>query len=63
MLRTIQKAFESIKKEDPDTSITQYSIRKWVKDGLIKYRMSGNKILVDMDSLKNYINMEEKEED
>ncbi len=55
MLRTIKKAFEEIRKVDPNSSITVYTIRKWCKDGLVRYLTVGSKILVDMDSLNDYI--------
>ena len=55
MLRTIKKAFEEIQKADPNTSVTVYTIRKWCKDGLIRYLTVGSKILVDMGSLNDFI--------
>lgn len=56
MLRSIQQAYEIVCKEDPDTALTTYTIRKWCKEGKIRHLMSGNKILVDMDSLYKFIN-------
>jgi len=56
MLRTIQGAYEEIAKDDPQTPIRPYTIRKWCKEGKIRFVQSGNKIFVDVQSLKNYIN-------
>ena len=55
MLRSIKKAHEIIRKDDPDTAITVHTIRIWCKENKIKYVMAGSKVLVDMDSLINYI--------
>ena len=56
MLRSIKKAFDVIASEDPGTAVTVHTIRTWCKEGKIKNLTTGNKILVDIDSLKNYIN-------
>ena len=55
MLRSIQKAFDIIKTEDAETAITVHTIRTWCKQGKIKCLTAGNKILVDMQSLLDYI--------
>lgn len=59
MLRSIKKAFEIIYRKDPETAITVHTIRMWCKEGKIKYLTAGNKVLVDMDSLMNYIAIKE----
>ena len=56
MLRTIQGAYLELTKEDKDTPIKPFTIRKWCKEGKIRFLQSGNKILVDVQSLKDYIN-------
>jgi len=55
MLRSIKKAFDIIKAEDPETSITVHTLRVWCKENKIKNLKAGTKILVDIESLKNYI--------
>lgn len=55
MLRSIKKAFDIIKAEDIETAITVHTIRTWCKQGKIKCLTAGNKILVDMQSLLDYI--------
>ena len=57
MLRSIRKAYEIIKEQDKDTSITIHSIRVWCKEGKIKSLNAGTKTLVDMDSLLDYISI------
>ena len=46
-----------IKAEDPETAVTLYTIRHWCKEEKVKHLTVGNKILVDIDSLKNFIDM------
>ncbi|MCM1368221.1 MAG: helix-turn-helix domain-containing protein [Roseburia sp.] len=55
MLRSIQKAWDIVKQDDPETAITVHTIRTWCKEGKIKSLYAGNKVLVDMDSLLEYI--------
>ncbi len=55
MLRSIRKAYDIIKEQDKDTSITVHTIRVWCKEGKVKCLNAGTKILVDMDSLLDYI--------
>ena len=55
MLRSIKKAFDIIRAEDAETAITVHTIRTWCKQGKIKCLTAGNKVLVDMQSLLDYI--------
>ncbi len=55
MLRSINKAFEEIKAQDPKTSITVHTIRVWCQEHKIKFLMAGKKTLIDMESLLAYI--------
>ena len=59
MLRSIKKAFDMVKQEVPDTAITVHTIRMWCKEGKIKCLTAGNKILVDVQSLMDYIAIKE----
>lgn len=63
MLRSIKKAYEIIKEQDNGTSITVHTIRVWCKEGKIKCLNAGTKILVDMESLLDFISMKEPKED
>ena len=60
MLRSIKKAHDMIKVEDPETAITLHTIRVWCKEGKIKCLNAGTKILVDIDSLFDYIAIKDK---
>lgn len=55
MLRSIKKAVDYIHSEDPESAIKIHTIRTWCKEGKIKYLTVGNKILVDMESLLDFI--------
>ena len=59
MLRSIKKAYEIVRAKDPETAITVHTIRTWCKEGKIKSLTAGNKILVDVDSLLEYISMKD----
>lgn len=61
MLRSIKKAHDMILKEDPETAITTHTIRMWCKEGKIKSLNAGNKVLVDVGSLMDYITDKNKE--
>ena len=55
MLRSIKKAQEMIRKEDPETAVTVHTIRMWCKNGKITCLNAGTKLLVDVQSLMDYI--------
>ena len=55
MLRSIKKAQEMIRKEDPETAVTVHTIRMWCKNGKIECLNAGTKLLVDVQSLMDYI--------
>ena len=55
MLRSIKKAVDYIQADDPNTAIKVHTLRTWCKEGKIKFLTVGNKILIDMDSLLEYI--------
>ena len=57
--RTIQKAFKMIKEKDPDTDITEYLIRKLAQQERINLIQTGDKMLVDVDSIEALLNCEE----
>jgi len=59
MLRSIKKAFDMVRQQDTETAVTVHTIRMWCKEGKIKCLTAGNKVLVDIDSLMNYIAIKE----
>ena len=57
--RTIKACLEEIRKIDKVTAVTEYFIRRLCKDNKIVYHASGNKSLVSLDSLLNYLGITE----
>ena len=56
LLRSLRKALELIQKDDKDTAVTLHAIRTWCKENKVRNVKVGNKILVDVESLLNYVN-------
>lgn len=54
--RTIDKTFEIITKQDPETSITKNIIRQLAKERKISVTIIGCKTLINVDSLIEYLN-------
>lgn len=54
-IRSIHDAHEILKEEDPDTAVTEYFIRQLVTNGSIPSLKTGNKHLVDVDVLQEYL--------
>ena len=59
MLRSIKKAYEIIRQQDSETAVTVHTIRIWCKEGKIKFLTAGSRVLVDIDSLMDYIAIKE----
>jgi|AGTN01.3.fsa_nt_gi hypothetical protein len=55
VFRTINQTIELIKKEDPDTAVTIYLIRRLAKMGQVKSIQAGKKYIVDFNSVKKYL--------
>ncbi len=54
-MRTIQEAYNELKKIDPETAVTPHAIRKLVLSGEIPHIKAGKKYLVNMQILENYL--------
>ena len=54
-MRTINEAYKAIREEDPQTAITPHAIRRLVLDGSIPCVRAGNKYLIDLEGLKEYL--------
>lgn len=50
-IRSLPQALKEIKARDPETAITEYSLRKWVESGALPSSRSGRCILIDVDML------------
>lgn len=54
-MRTIQEAAAELRRIDPETAVTPYRIRQMVLDGTIPHVKAGNKRLVNLDILLDYL--------
>lgn len=54
-MRTIPKAYEEVKRADPNTSLTLRALRRMVNSGEIPCVMVGTKRLVDLDLLFDFL--------
>ena len=50
-MRTVYEAYKMIRKEDPDTALTYYSIRRFVEKKEIRKVYTGKKYLINYDDL------------
>lgn len=54
-MRTITKAVNECKEKDPESPVSVTTLRRWVKEDKVKYVMSGNTVLVNMESLEEFL--------
>jgi len=54
-MRTIKGALAEIKQEDPYTCITEHFLRQLIWQGKLQPCKAGNKNLIDMDALMNFL--------
>ena len=54
-IRMMKEAFEEIKKADPRTAITMNYIRRLILSGAIPSIRVGNRHLINMDDLEDYL--------
>ena len=58
-MRTIPKAVEEIKREDPDSEVGYWTLRKLISDGMLPVCMAGTKALINMDVLEDVLSGKE----
>jgi len=61
-MRTIKQCAEYFKSEDPETTVNEYFLRTLVKSGNLKVVKAGNKSLISLDKLIEYLNGQDEEE-
>lgn len=61
MFRSITETVKGIKDEDPESGITEYLIRRLCANKTIKTIRSGKKVLVNVNSLREYLAGDKKE--
>ena len=60
VVRKPDQGFEQLKKEDPETDITIYALRTTVKSGVVPTVRLGRKLLINYDSLLDYLSFGDK---
>lgn len=58
-MRTIPKAVEELKKDDPECEVGYWTIRRLISDGTLPVCMAGTKALINMDVLENVLSGKE----
>ncbi len=56
--RTARNAYLWILKNDPDTAISERMIRDLMKNGVIPTIKQGNKLMLSLEDLQNYLTMD-----
>lgn len=54
-MRTIKQAIQTIKDMDPGSCFSEWWLRQLVKSGKLKCHRAGNRYLIDMDYLDEYL--------
>lgn len=54
-LRTLPKAFDYLKEQDPDSALTKNHFRTMIKTGAIPSVRLGKNYLIDIETLDQYI--------
>jgi len=54
-MRTINEAAAAFREIDPETAVTPYFIRQLVLNDLILYTKAGNRYLISLDALEDYL--------
>lgn len=52
---TIKKAVEIVKTDCPETAISEHFLRQLIRDGVLPELKAGNKLLINMDVLVEYL--------
>ena len=53
-MRTISQALEYLRKQDPDSAITEWNLRTLLRSGKLKHHKAGNRYLINLDYLEEY---------
>ena len=54
-MRSIPKAVNECKSKDPETPVTATALRRWIKDGKVRSVTVGRTLLVNMESLEEFL--------
>lgn len=54
-MRTIKQTVQQIKEHDPESCFSEWWLRQLVKSGKLKCHRAGNRYLIDMDYLDEFL--------
>jgi len=54
-MRTIQQAVQYLRQSDPDSAVSEWWLRQLVKSGKLKCHRAGNRYLIDLDFLEEFL--------
>jgi len=54
-MRTIKQTLEYLKKQDNDCAITEWYLRSLLKSGKLTHYRAGNKYLINLDHLEEFL--------
>ena len=54
-MRTIKQTVQTLKEQDPGSAITEWFLRGLVKSGRLKCHKAGNRALIDLDALEEFL--------
>lgn len=54
-MRTIQEAYNELKKSDPETAVTPHAIRQMILSGVLPHIKAGKKYLINIDILNDFL--------
>lgn len=52
---TVKDAVQKIKEDCPNTAVTEHYLRQLIKDGVLPELKAGNKVLINLDVLIEYL--------
>ncbi|WP_407308766.1 hypothetical protein [Desulfosporosinus sp. SB140] len=54
-MRSIKQAIQVIRDQDPESCISEWWLRQLVNSGKLKCHRAGNKVLIDLDFLEEFL--------
>jgi hypothetical protein len=54
-MRTIKAAIQDLKASDPHTNMTEWALRRIIREGVLPHINIGSRILVDLDLLDDFL--------
>lgn len=62
-MRTITQTMEYLREKDPNSAISEWWLRQMLKSGKLKHHKAGNKYLINLDCLEEYLRNPPEDED